>query len=50
MSGQMSMAPTMHSVESVLSPTEAMSMAMMRMQRWVPFSRESLTKRLRMAS
>ena len=49
MSGQMSMAPTMHSVESVFRPMEAMSIATMRMQRCVPLSLEPFTKRRRMS-
>ena len=49
MSGQMSMAPTMHSVESVFRPMEAMSIATMRMQRCVPLSLDPFTKRRRMS-
>ena len=45
MMGQMSMAPTMAMSESVSKPTQAMTMAITRIHRWVPLRRAPLTKR-----
>ncbi len=50
MSGQMSMAPTTHSVELVLRPMDAMSIATIRMQRCVPLILEPPTKRRRISA